>query len=82
MSTSLVPNLDETRAKLVTLFQDQSPVLVEVRFPKMGTASDWFLCEDEGDFDAILARLSAGAEIHMSSVWELQHCANSIVVRL
>ena len=31
---------------ITSLFADRPPVLVEVRFPNMGTSPDWFLCED------------------------------------
>ena len=45
MSTAFVP-VTEAVARL---FATKSPVLVEVRFPRMGTSSDWFLCEDRDE---------------------------------
>ena len=36
---------------IAQLFAEKPPVLVEVRFPKMGTSSDWFLCDDEDDLE-------------------------------
>jgi hypothetical protein len=63
------------------LFDEKPPVLVEVRFPKMGTSSDWFLCEDTAALDAILDRLGPGAEVHLNSVWDLKNPAGAVVVR-
>ena len=63
------------------MFPEKPPVLVEVRFPKLGTSSDWFPCEDASDLDAILERLGPGAEVHLSSVWDLKPPAGAVVVR-
>ena len=63
------------------MFEEKPPVLVEVRFPKMGTSSDWFLCEDTAALDAILDRLGPGAEVHLSSVWDLKNAAGAVVFR-
>ena len=65
---------------VATLFADDSPVLVEVRFPKMGTASDWFLCQDEDGLPPILERLGPGVEIHLHSVWELKDSTGGVVL--
>jgi hypothetical protein len=54
-------------------FDEKPPVLVQVRFPKMGTSSDWFLCENAAALDAILDRLGPGVEVHLSSVWDEWH---------
>jgi hypothetical protein len=63
------------------LFNERSPVLVEVRFPKMGTSSDWFLCENAAALDTILARLGPGVEVHLSSVWDLKNPLGAVVFR-
>lgn len=56
-------------------------MLVEVRFPQMGTSSDWFLCENAAALDAILDRLDPGVEVHLSSVWDLKIPSGAIVFR-
>jgi hypothetical protein len=80
MSTSSVPDTDPTRAAAAALFAEKPPVLAEVRFPKMGTSPDWFLCEDEGDLTTVLDRLGPGVEIHLHSVWDLQNPAGAVVL--
>jgi hypothetical protein len=62
------------------LFDEKPPVLVEVRFPKMGTAPDWFLCGDVAALDAVLDRLGPGTEVHLHSVWDLKNPAGAVVV--
>ena len=81
MSTSSLPDTDSARAAISALFNDKSPVLVEVRFPKMGTSSDWFLCEEVADLDTILERLGPGVEVHLSSVWDLKDTVGPIIFR-
>lgn len=81
MSTSFLPETDTARAAAAALFAGKPPVLVEVRFPKMGTSPDWFLCEDAADLDAILDRLGPGAEVHLSSVWDVTNPAGPVVLR-
>jgi hypothetical protein len=81
MSTSSLPDTDPTRAAVAALFAGKPPVLVEVRFPSMGTSPDWFLCEDAADLDPILDRLAPGTEVRLSSVWDLTNAAGPVVVR-
>lgn len=81
MSTSFLPDTDATRAAVAALFADKPPVLVEVRFPQMGTAPDWFLCEDAADLDPILDRLGPGVEVRLNSVWDLTNPAGPVVLR-
>lgn len=81
MSTSFHLNLSKDFTAIRKLFDERAPVLVEVRFPKMGTSSDWFLCEDTTDLEAILDRLSSGAEVHLNSVWDLKNPVGAAVVR-
>lgn len=66
----------ETQRELLHgLFEEKSPVLVEVRFPRMGTSPDWHLCEAEADFDSIWETLGPGAEVHLHSVWDIKNVA-------
>ena len=79
MSTSLVSDADTILSAVGKLFDEKPPVLVEVRFPNMGTASDWFLCEDAVALDAILDRLGPGVEVHLDSVWDLMNPSCGVV---
>ena len=60
MSTSLQSEANTILTVVGKLFEEKPPVLVEVRFPKMGTSSDWFLCENAPALDVILDRLGPG----------------------
>jgi len=80
MSTSFHADSSAPLTAADKLFEEKPPVLVEVRFPKMGTSSDWFLCEDTAALHAILERLGPGAEVHLNSVWDLKNPAGAIVV--
>lgn len=81
MSTYLRSNPHTILAAVGKLFDEKPPVLVEVRFPKMGTSSDWYLCENAAALDAILDRLGPGVEIHLSSVWDLKNPSGAVVFR-
>ena len=81
MSTSLLSDANTALAAIGELFDEKPPVLVEVRFPKMGTSSDWFLCENVTALDAILDRLGPGAEVHLSSVWDLTNPSGAVGFR-
>jgi hypothetical protein len=70
MSRVVSPESIEARAALAKLF-DSPPVLVEVRFPKMGTSPDWYFCQEQEEFDEILRRVGPGVEVQLVSVWEL-----------
>lgn len=59
----------------------KAPVLVEVRFPNMGTSPDWRLCEDEADFGSLLERLGPGVELHLNSVWDLKYSSGELTLR-
>jgi hypothetical protein len=80
MSTSFIPHSDAAREKISRLFDEKPPVLVEVRFPNMATSSDWYLCEDEEEFDAILERVAPGVELHTASVWDVRNPSGNLVV--
>jgi hypothetical protein len=81
MSTSLLSNTNTVLTAAGKLFEEKPPILVEVRFPKMGTSSDWFFCENKAALDVILDRLGPGAEIHLSSVWDLKNPSGAVVIR-
>ncbi len=71
----------ETKAAISALFEIAPPVLVEVRFPNCATSPDWHLCEDEEELERIVERLGAGAEIHVSSVWDLKNVKGAVCLR-
>ena len=81
MSTSFLSNTNTVLTAIGKLFDEKPPVLVEVRFPKMGTSSDWFLCDNAVALDAILDRLGPWVEVHLSSVWDLKNPAGAVVFR-
>lgn len=82
MSTSFLPDVSAVRSAAEKLFAAKPPVLVEVRFPNMATSPDWFLCGDEEELEPILARLAAGAEVHLHSVWDLNNPTGGVVARI
>jgi hypothetical protein len=79
MSAFFRPSADSER--VAALFADKPPVLVEVRFPGMGTSPDWYLCEDRGELSLILDRLGPGVEIHLHNVWDLTDSAGGVVLK-
>ena len=81
MSTSFLSDTNAVLTAVGKLFDEKPPVLVEVRFPKMGTSSDWFLCENAPALDAVLDRLSAAVEVHLTSVWDIKDFSKTIVFR-
>jgi hypothetical protein len=81
MKTSFLSDPSAVRTAVGKLFDEKPPALVEVRFPKMGASSDWFLCEDAAALDAILDRLGPGAEVHLNSVWDLKNPAGAVVIQ-
>jgi len=78
---STLSQTNSIRKALSELFDAKPPVLVEVRFPSMGTSSDWFLCEDERELSIVLDRLSPGTQIHLRSVWDLADRAAVVLNR-
>lgn len=81
MSTTIQPGLGAERERMSALFEEKSPILVEVRFPHMGTSSDWHLCDDLDDLDPILERLGPGAEVRLHSVWDVTDPTGGVVFR-
>jgi hypothetical protein len=58
------------RQRLVSLRQNL-PVLVQVRFPRMGTSPDWDLCRTEEELDSLLERVGPHCEFAIVSVDDL-----------
>jgi hypothetical protein len=71
MTDSLDAGAPDLRKLASDAFEEGEPLLVEVRFPRMGTSPDWYLCQEEEELERILARLSPNVEIYVSSVWDL-----------
>ena len=67
-------------AAVEALFETKPPVLVEVRFPRMATAPDWYFCQERHELDAVLDRLGPGVELHLHSVWELENTGTPVVM--
>ena len=63
------------------MLASKPPILVEVRFPNMGTSPGWFLCEDEDGLGAILERVGPGAEVYLNSVWDLRSAVGGVVLK-
>jgi len=70
------------RAAVSSLFDRAPPVLVEVRFPHTATAPDWFLYAAEEQFNGLLQRLHAGAEVYLSSVWDLKKTSGPLRLKI
>jgi hypothetical protein len=68
----------EAQAAIAALFANAPPVLVEVRFPAMGTSPDWYLIEEEEQFEQVLDRLGPGVELRLSSVWDLKNVKGDV----
>ncbi len=81
MSRVLFTASTEAKGAVADLFENTPPVLVEVRFPNAGTSPDWYLCEDEEQLERILERLGSGAELHLSSVWDLKNVKGALCLR-
>lgn len=80
MSRSLLSNSNTVLTRAAKLFDEKPPVLVEVRFPKMATSSDWFLCENAAALEVILDRLGPGVEVHLNSVWDLKNPSGDLLL--
>jgi hypothetical protein len=81
MSKVLFCASSEAKRAVAILFDNSPPVLVEVRFSAAGTSPDWYLCDDAEQLEQILDRVSAGAELHISSVWDLKNTKGEICLR-
>jgi hypothetical protein len=81
MTKLLFSSSTEAKAAISKLFENAPPVLVEVRFRHSGTSPDWYLCEEEEQFEQILERLNSGVELHLSSVCDLKNIKGGICLR-
>jgi len=70
----------DTRQAIAQLFATKPPVLVEVRFPRMGTSSDWHLLEEEDELESIWEPLASGAELILRSVWDVHEARGTLRV--
>ena len=67
-------------SETLELFENEPPVLVEVRFTGMGAAPDWYLCHEKMELDSLRGRLGTGVELHLHSVWNLKDTSSPIVI--
>lgn len=81
MSKALLSESTEARSAVVSLFDDSPPILVEVRFPEMGTSPDWYLCHEVDELERIMEKLGPGVEVHLDSVWDLINTKNEICLK-
>jgi hypothetical protein len=81
MSKTLLAESTEAREAVSKLFEHAPPVLVEVRFPGGAASPDWYLCQDEEHLEQILQGLGTGAELHLSSVWDLRNSKGALRIK-
>jgi hypothetical protein len=81
MSQGLLPAIAEARATVSALFENSPPLLIEVRFPGCATSPDWYLCDEEEEFEKVLDSLAPGAELHVSSVRDLKNVRGAVCFR-
>lgn len=60
------------RDQVSALFRDRAPVLVEVRFTRMGASPDWYLFETVEELEQLRRRLGPGVDIHLASAWDVE----------
>jgi hypothetical protein len=82
MSETITGLPASVREQLAALFRERAPVLVEVRFPRMGTASDWHMFETEEEFEQLRRRLAPGVELHLASVWDLEMRRGKVTIQI
>ena len=71
----------EARSRIAELMDQGGPLLVEVRFPRMGTSSDWYLCMEVEEITAILDRVAPNVELHLTSVWDIDDLPSTLRVK-
>jgi hypothetical protein len=81
MSRFLSFQSTEARKALGALFANSPPVLVEVRFPDCGTSPDWYLYTEEEELAQLTERLGPGAELRLSSVWDLKNTKGELCLK-
>lgn len=70
------------RERVSALFRDRPPVIIEVRFPRMGTSSDWYLFETEEELERLHERLGPGVELHLASAWDIEMGRGKVAISL
>jgi hypothetical protein len=70
----------EAMAAVRALFEE-TPVLVEVRFPNCGTSPNWHLINAEEEIDQILVGLAPGAELFLNREWDLTNPSSAVRLR-
>ena len=80
MNTTQVLGAGSLWGAVARLFAEKLPVLVEVRFPKMGTSPDWYLVREEYEFAPIWEALGPGSEVRLSSVFDLKDATGAVVL--
>ena len=81
MKRVLLAKSTEAKAAVAGLFENSPPVLVEVRFPNSATSPDWYLFDEDAELEELLDRVGAGAELRLSSVWDLRNLKGEILLR-
>lgn len=81
MSKATLTASAEGRAAVQALFEEGGPVLIEARFPGAGTSPDWYLCDDDEDFDRVFDKLGPGAEVFCSRVGDLTNRRGAVRFR-
>ena len=82
MGDTVVELPADVRERVTALFRDRAPVLVEARFPQMGTSSDWYLFETEDELVQLRRRLGPGVELHLASAWDVEMGRGKVTIRL
>ena len=81
MSQGLLPISAEVRSAVSALFENAPAVLDEVRFPGCGTSPDWYLYDDQDQFEKLLDRCAPGVELHLSNVEDLKNSRGDVWFR-
>lgn len=81
MKTDSLPMTETQRAAIARLVDDKAPILIEVRFPRMGTSPDWYLADSVSFIESIWERVAPGVEIHLHSVWDLKDEMRPMVIK-
>ena len=67
--------------KVHTLFAAGGPLLIEVRHPGGVLSPDWFLLENEDEFDSLADRQDRDVVMLVNRVWDLTNPTGAVVLR-